>query len=146
MPSKPVELDKQEPAEDANLVAVLEIGIPVVEARNSEALVEEEDFVARRDENALVVKCDTAQTPVPAPATPVDIHGVHRHGIQDLVGVRIDKINAAVTLALLAPPDDRRRDQTRHPALLVLVRARRPAVTTLLLPCSSVTRRAGPGM
>ena len=98
--------------EDADLVAMLEVGI-AERPQPPELLVVNEEFVARGDVNLVAVESDAAQASVPATPGPVDIRGIPvKHLVHGLIR-RIDNVNAAVAFSLLTAAHYRRGDQGR---------------------------------
>ena len=103
-------------AVDANLVAVLKVRI-VERLDEIETLVKQKDLIAGRNEYVVLEKSDTTKSSVPASSRPVYIHPVPVNGFEHGPAFGVDEVNAAMTFALLASPDDRCGNESGHRVL-----------------------------
>ncbi len=102
---------------DSYFMAMFEIRIAV---RGNELKVWGvfKQFVAGDNKNAIFMKCDTPETPIPTAALPVYIHRVPVDGLLDAFFFKVDDIDTTMAFALAAASDYRGGDKFNHSQIL----------------------------
>ena len=93
-------------------MAMLQIAV-LARSLDFEVAIVTKKFVARCNQNIVIVECNAAQTPVGTAALEVYFGRVPVDVLLNLLFLKIDRKYAAVTLALLAATHDGCRDQCR---------------------------------
>ena len=104
--------EQDRPIPAADFVAVLQVPV-AVRRLDLEVPVVPEQFVARGDVDGVLVELDAAQAPIRTASFEIDAAGIPVDVLDDLAPVEIDRIHAAVALALLGASHDGRGDEFR---------------------------------
>ena len=91
-------------------MAVIQVEV-FTETLDFEAAVATKKYIACGNQDFFVAECDAAQTSVAAAAPEVNLARVPVNVLLNLLLVKIDQKNAAVTLALPTPAHDRCCDE-----------------------------------
>ena len=95
---------------DTYFMAMFEVRI-AVRCNELKVWVVFKQLVAGDNKNAISMKCDTPETPIPTAALPVNIHRVPVDGLIDTFFFKIDDIDTTMAFALLATAHNGRRDE-----------------------------------